>query len=183
MPTLLDTVLIPELLGNINNQIASLVEGDRQATLRLVNVAGIPLHSTLIKSDESQIRNLFRNIRQGILMRCDYLLISNEKVFFIEMKSSPDAAETLASDCIKKFKAVKCIVKYFDNVLLEFHDGQFFNQKLQRFVLLHHAPSINKTATRLGPLPQVQNQINDTPENFKPISVVNGATIDISLLG
>ena len=182
MPTILDNILIPEILATINDHKANLLEADHQARLKSVVISNIPDEATLIKGDETQIKDFFRNIRRGHNKRCDYLLIAHNTIFFVEIKSSPDAPETLADDCIKKFKAAKCVIEYFDKVLQEFNDQYFFNQMNRRYILFYLAPPILKLTTSLKPS-GVQLQLNNQPDRFKSIPVTDGALIDISLLG
>jgi hypothetical protein len=180
MPTILDTVLIPDIITAIDNQTAKLVETDKSAKLKLVQISNIPIDSTLIKGEDTQIKNFFRNIGRGHNMRCDYLLVANNTIFFIELKTNADAPVTLADQCINKFKAAKCVVEYFNNVLFEFNKLSFFNQKEKRFVLFHLAPSINKTTTSLRPLTNTTLNLNDRPEHFKSFPITNGAVVDFS---
>lgn len=176
MPTILDNILIPEIIIPIINQTADLIENGREATLKSVKICNVPNDSTLIRGDNTHLKIYFHNIRNGIDMRCDYVLIANNSILFIELKSKTDPLP-LAPDCIKKFKATKCVIEYFDNVLLEFNNHFFFNEKEKKYILLHLSPSINKTATSLKPKETVPEIVNNIPENFKSFAVTNGSIL------
>ena len=180
MPTILNNILINQIITPIDDQIANLIEKERQAKLKLVKILNVPNDSTLIKGEDTQVKNYFNNTVRGNNMRCDYILIANNTIFYIELKTNSEASTILANDCIKKFKATKCIIDYFDSILLEFNNRSFFNEKEKRFVLFHLSPSINKTTTSLKPKEEYPAIVNNIPENFKFFFVRNEEMIDIS---
>jgi len=178
--TFIRTLLNAGRFGKLERDTAFLEETGRTATLKRIKIKNVLADSILISSDGFDSQTFYQG-GKGPNMRCDYLLVSDGFAYFIEMKSHERAPEVKFDECIKKFKAVECIAEYIDSVIINFYNKQkIFSNLKRRYILFYLSPSISKTTTSLKPK---ELNLNDKPESFRSISVVNEAEIDISRLG
>jgi len=176
---LLNDILKDNILRKINNNIAHLSEKVRNAGLKSIKIANIPNNAVLLYMDDTDTQKIFKSTK-GENKRCDYLLIMDDTVLFLEMKTDSKAPEHYQDECIMKFNAVDCLMAYIDIVINRIYGKErIYEHRKKRFVLFYKAPSIAKTTTSLKPARRI---INDTPENMLTLPVDNDSTIDISKL-
>ena len=151
-----------------------LIEKDESAKLRKVNILDLPSNTMVLALDKIKTDTLFQK-GKGQNTRCDYLIITDDKVIFVEMKSHEDAPNVYRDDCIKKYTSSKCLLAYIDEVVLElYQQPKILEHKDQHYVLLYKDFSINKTSTSLKPSTALSNT---TPEHFLDIAVENDGEI------
>lgn len=178
---MLSEILKGGMFGDIKRKTAYLKETAPDAELKLIKIRNIPENSVLLGMDKVKSDTLFQK-GKGQNMRCDYLLISNAKAYFIELKTSSKAETRYKDDCVMKFKAVDCLTVYIDSVLDKFYNRDvLFSALEKRYIMFYKSPSINKQTTSLKP--KVKRP-NDKPENMlcQPVEQ-SGSEVDISLLG
>lgn len=151
-----------------------LKETDKSATLNKVYLCDIPYDSLIVKMDRIRFDKFLKDRKDwGFNKHSDYLIITNDKLVFIEMKSKKGIDKTLKDECIQKFSSDECIINYADLVFQKMlSKNSFFDKREAHYILLFQGPSIAKT-------PTVQRVItgNTTPSTFKAISVANESTI------
>ena len=136
----------------------------------------------IIKSDKIKIEKLFKGAGKGQRKHCDYLIITNDKVYFIELQSSIDLERKDGIDYVTtQFKGTLCITYYIDSVLINFYNkNKFFDSVQKRYILFCKNLPISKSKLSLKDL---TNESNDKPENFKIIQVDNDGVIAVEELG
>ncbi len=170
------------IFQKIDSDVAHLIEPEPNAFLRSIRIKNLPNDSALLKCDKMKINNVFKDCSRGQNKRCDYILISNNTVYFIELKSAEESETKYFDDCIKKFKGVLCITDYIDSVMVNFYKkDKFFSPLQKKYILLFLSPSINKKPTSLRSCHE-NRPIHNEPDKFLPLPVKNESTIDISLL-
>ncbi|MEI6520467.1 MAG: hypothetical protein WCO98_10605, partial [bacterium] len=135
--------------------------------------------AVLLSLDGVDTQTLFKG-GNGQNKRCDYLLITGDILYFIEMKTSSRAPEKYYDECIQKFNAIECITDYIDSVLVKFYGKvKIFNPLLKCYTLLYKATPIDKQLTSQKPKAE---PMNNTPEMMLTLPVENNSTIDINEL-
>lgn len=188
----LNRILVKERVGRIEQGTGYLVEEDKTAKLKLVKLVNIPNALILIANDRFDTQTFFKKEEEkksGSNKRCDYLLVTRDGLYFIELKShekydrKTDEHKKVTNDvteCINKFKAVGCIAEYIDNIIKTFYGTEkLFEGKQKRYIVFYYAPSINKTTTSRKPL---EKEINNSPETYRSIPVANECEFDFELL-
>jgi len=137
----------------------------------------------MIKSDKITVNNLFMGKGKGQRKHCDYLLITNDKVYFIELKTTIEDENGEDTDYVlQQFNGTLCITEYIDSVLENFYKkNQFFNRIEKRFIIFCKNHPIPIISTRN--LKELRNESNDKPNKFKIIEVENDGVIAIEELG
>lgn len=155
----------------------TLVELDKCATLKTVHICDIPCNSLIIKMDKTKFNNFLKDQKEwGFNKHSDYLIITDDKLIFIELKSITEVGTELKGKCIQKFKSDKCTINYADNIFKEMlSKNPFFSSRKQHYVLLYQAPSVTKLPTVL-----CTENPNITPETFRRIPVQNDGTISFN---
>jgi len=171
----MDILTLKNSLCNVNQCTSGtflLEETDQSATLRKVSLCDIPCDSLIVKMDKIKFNNFLKD-QWGFNKHSDYLIITNDKLVFIEMKSKTEVSQKLRDDCQQKFTSDGCTMNYADTIFkLMLSKNSFFVNKEPHYVLLFQSPSIAKTPTAVGTeLP------NTTPNSFRQISVCNEGTI------
>lgn len=150
-----------------------LEEHDGAATLKKVTVCDIPVGSLVIKMDNKVKFEKFLKDQWGFNKHCDYLIVTEDKMVFIELKSKTDVCEKLIDDCQSKFKSDNCMLTYADKIFNEIlAKNTFFDKREPHYVLLYQASSMAKSPTIFTSLTP-----NKTPDTFRKISVANEGTI------
>lgn len=148
-----------------------LEEKDKHATLKKVTLCNIPNGSLIIRMGNNvKFSNFLKDQRTwGYNKHSDYLIITNDKIVFIEMKSKKEVNQELIEDCIQKFTSDKCVIYYADYIFQEMLlKKTFFNIREHHYVLLYQNLSIAKTLTSIGAeLPNI------TPSTFRRIPISN----------
>jgi hypothetical protein len=141
-----------------------------------------PIDFKMIKSDKIIVNNLFKGKGKGQKKHCDYLLITNSKVFFIELKTSLVVDNTDDIDSvIKQFKGPLCITDYIDSVLFHFYEkNKFFENVKKRYIVFCKNLPISKITTNLK---ELRDESNDKPNKYKIIEVDNDGVVAIEELG
>ena len=155
---------------------ALLKETDKSATLTDVTICDIPKNALVVKMDNNvRFSNFFLDKKEwGYNKHSDYLIITDDKLVLVEMKSKKMLDQELQDDCEKKFSSDECTLLYSDHIIEKLmKKNSFFNKREIHFVLLYEAPSITKTPTSVA----TTVPPNTTPSTFRPIAVPNGATI------
>ena len=156
-----------------NSGVFKLKESGKDATLKEVTLINIPNDSLIVKMDDVKFHNLFID-KWGFNKHSDYMVITDDKIIFIEMKSKSKFDDKLKEECQKKFASDKSTMDYadsiFENLLLK---NSFFRQKEFHYVLLYQSMPINKTPTINQP-----NNSNTEPNNFRKIAISNEGVID-----
>lgn len=98
-----------------------LKESGTDAKLKKVFVGGIPRDSVLIKLDGAKPLNALLAKDFGLRCRCDYVLLTERNgrkiLVFCELKSERFSHPEVSA----QFKGGKCLVRYFESLLQEFH--------------------------------------------------------------
>ncbi len=173
----MDINTLKDSFSNLQNEDNSgefkLKESGKDATLKEVTLINIPNDSLIVKMDGVKFDKLFID-KWGFNKHSDYMVITNDKVIFIEMKSKSEFDDKLGEECRKKFTSDKSVMDYadsiFENILSK---NSFFRQKEFHYVLLYQSLSINKTPTIKQP-----NNSNTEPNNFRKIAISNEGVID-----
>lgn len=139
------------------SSIVKLVEDDRNAKLKEVELTGLPRDRVILKMDKITINSFFK--AGGPNKRCDYLILTqiNGKRFalFIELKS------TYPVDYVLQFKGAVCLTDYCENVLNQFYKQANLLKNYERRFVLFYKTTINKTSTRIV---ATTKKINNSPE-------------------
>lgn len=154
-----------------------LEEPDKSATLKKIHMCDIPNGALIVKMDKTKFNNFLKDQKTwGFNKHSDYLIITNDKIVFVELKSKTDVGTTLKDECIQKFKSDKCTINFADKIFEEMlSKNPFFSNKKQHYVLLYQAPSISKQPTiSTIAIPNI------TPDTFRPIPVQNEGTISFN---
>ncbi|MBP9742892.1 MAG: hypothetical protein KBD37_06005 [Burkholderiales bacterium] len=159
--------------------VVTLIEKHHQATLKRINIKGIPEDAIILHIERIGMAYIFPN-KHSSYSRVDYLIITESSIYFIEMKSSKNADTAKQSDCIKKYKSTECILPYIDEVISMFCNiDKIFINKEKKFILLYHSKgSINKAPTSGKP----DGNSNNTAENFLSLAVENDGEIHFKQL-
>lgn len=154
---------------------ALLRETGRDATLTNITICDLPANALVIKMDKTRFNGFLLDKKEwGYNKHSDYLIVTDDKLVFVEMKSRKLVGKSLSDDCVKKFTSDDCTVKHADNIIEKMMlKNAFFNRRVQHFVLFYETTSISKTLTTMSCTPRP----NNTPLTFRPIAVNNGATI------
>lgn len=176
----MDILTLKKSLCNVKqciSDIYTLVESDKSATLKTVHMCDIPCNSLIIKMDKTKFNNFLKDQKEwGFNKHSDYLIITDDKLVFIELKSKKEVGAELKDECIQKFKSDKCTINYADNIFKEIlSKNPFFSSRKQHYVLLYQAPSVAKLPTALG-----TKNPNVTPETFRQIPVQNEGIISFN---
>ena len=124
--------------------------------------------------DKTRFNNFLSDKKEiGFNKHSDYIIITDDKVVFIEMKSKKEVNQELMDECRTKFTSDECSLDYADAIFQRIlNKNSFFKKREFHFVLFYQALSIAKTPTAPeNPSP------NLTPDTFRPISVVNEGTV------
>lgn len=152
-----------------------LEERDNSATLKKITICDIPNDALIVKMDNNvRFSNFLRDQKAwGFNKHSDYLIITNDKIVFIEMKSREEVNQELINDCERKFTSDNCTMLYADSIFRELLSKQsFFDKREPHYVLLYQNPSVTKTLTTLEKvLP------NTTPKSFRKIPISNDGIV------
>ena len=137
----------------------------------------------MIKSDKITINKLFKGQGNGQKKHCDYLMMTNDTVYFIELQTSIDEdKENDINYIIQQFKGTVCITDYIDSVLFHFYGkNKFFQNSQKRFVLFCKNTPIPITSAKSRK--EIRYGINDKPDKFKIIQVENDGVIALEEMG
>lgn len=151
-----------------------LKENKPDATLREVTICDIPIGALVIKMEDAEFNGFLKPNKQwGYNKHSECVIVTDNEMIFIEMKSQQDVNQKLTDECWKKFTSDCCVINYVDDVFQKMlKKKRYFENKELHFVLLYQTLSIAKTSTA----PQNLSP-NLTPETFRLISVVNEGTI------
>lgn len=148
-------------------------KGD-DATLRAVTMCDIPKDALIVKMDKVRFNNFLIDRKEiGLNKHSDYLIITDDKAVFIEMKSKKEVNQGLLDECRTKFISDECSLDYADDIFQRMmNKNSFFKNKEFHFVLFHQTLSMAKTPTA-----QEDQSPNLTPDTPRKIPVVNNGTI------
>lgn len=154
-----------------------LEETDPHATLKQVNLCDIPTGSLIIKMEATRFSNLLKdNKTWGFNKHSDYLIVTDNDMVFIEMKSLKEVNQTLIETCRQKFASDNCTIYYADKIFEELlSKNAFFKQRCPHYVLLYQGPSVIK-----DPIECVKELPNNTPCTFRRIAIYNGSTLSFN---
>ena len=157
-----------------NSDLYPFEENGNDATLRKVYMCDIPSEALIIKLDKIKFLKFFKeNNGWGFNKHSDYLIVTDDKLVFIEMKSTTSVGPDLKNECIKKFSSDECSMNYADLIFQKMlSKNSFFERREPHYVLLFQALPITKTPTKLGTVTS-----NTTPDTFRQIPVANESTI------
>lgn len=152
-------------------------ETKQDATLREVTICDIPIGAMIIKMEDAEFTGFLKPNKQwGYNKHPECVIVTDNKMIFIEMKSQNEVNQKLKDECWKKFTSDCCVIDYVDDVFLKMlKKNRFFDNKEAHFVLLFQTSSMAKTPIVAGPLPS-----NLTPDTFRPIPVVNRGTVSFN---
>jgi hypothetical protein len=169
-------------IGKIKDNIAFLEESSKDAELNNIKINGLKNNYLLLKMDKVDTQTLYLS-KKGENMRCDYLLVTDNIVYFIEIKSNKKSDTIYKEESIKKFRAVECILDYIDSVLLKFYNIQnYFKELEKRYILFYLGQPIQFQPSLSKKIEIESKTKNDKPENMKKYSVQNASIIDIRTL-
>lgn len=174
----MDIQTLKKSLCNVNqcdSGIFLLEEKDRSATLKKVSLCDVPKGALVVRMDNKVGFHHFLKDQKswGFNKHSDYLVITQDKLVFIELKSKKEVGQGLTDECQQKFASDGCTLYYADKIFeMLLHKNSFFDNREPHYVLLFQAPSIAKTSTSVETMSP-----NTTPDNFRPIPVSNEGTI------
>ena len=148
-------------------------KGD-DATLRAVSMCDIPKDALIVKMDKVRFNNFLIDRKEiGFNKHCDYIIITDDKIVFIEMKSKTEVNQGLKDECRIKFTSDGCSLDYSDRIFQKIlNKNPFFENRECHYVLLFQALPMTKSPTHPDNLLP-----NLTPDTFRPLSVVNQGTV------
>ena len=128
-------------------------KGD-DATLRAVTMCDIPQNALVIKMDKVRFSNFLIDRKEiGFNKHSDYIIVTDDKIVFIEMQSKTEVNQELIDECRIKFISDGCSLDYSDSVFKKIlHKKPFFEKKEYHYVLLFQALPIAKTPTHFDKL-------------------------------
>lgn len=154
-------------------------ENDAHAKIKNIFIDGLSSDALLIKTDKAKVEKIFKGAGAGQNKRCDYVLIDDENMFFIEIKST--FAESNTDEYSKQFKGSLCVVEYIDSVVREFYlDESILSRLNKHYLLLFKKRPIQKLRTSLRPMPHKQSC--NFPDAFSWLEVSEGDTLHLSQL-
>lgn len=170
-----------KVVDPVGNEV-TLIENDKQATLRTVTVHNLPADSFAVKLDGISVDNLFKSTSiKGFNRHGDYLIVTSSELIVVEMKSQKNLKDKLLLDCQMKFKSDYCMFDYCDSIFARIlTKNPFFKGKPIYFVLLYQGAPIAMSPTSAKPAPK--NPQHTDPEKFSKIPVANGARISFQRL-
>lgn len=150
-----------------------LVESDPGATLKEVTVFGLPADAYAVKLDPIKVNKLFNCVKEwGFNKHGDYLIVTDNALVVVEMKSKDDVDEKLAHECELKFKSDTCIFDYCDIVFARMvGKNPFFKGRKVYYVLFYQGPTAEKRP--VSARPSEEPPTHNAPERFARISVRN----------
>lgn len=147
-------------------------ELEKNATLKQVNLVGVPEDCIFLQLDCISTNTLFKNGEYE--KRCDYLIISDNVLYFVELKSHENAPISKKNECIGKFRASLCLTKYIDEVISIVRQKQnVFASKNTYYILIYRNTPIDKTTTSLKP----KKSQHTSPDKFLAIPVANNSDL------
>ncbi len=177
---ILEQLIHSQRFGSINNSTAELKETDIQSKLKSIIISKIPEGFIIIKADGFQLNTIFGE-NKDYIKRCDFVLFSNDTIYFIELKSHENAPKIKMKDVKNQFKTVECIIDLIDKVIERFTGNEFrLNNLNKKFFLFYHNPNIAKLRTSLKG--QYVGFKPNTSDKFHSIAVVDGETINFKEL-
>lgn len=168
-----------EVLNNANLKYVSgnridLIESERTARLKSINIINIAENAIVVHADGFQLNTILKE-KKPFSKTCDYLIVVKDTIYFIELKSHENAPEKKKGDVLDKFKTIECIVDLIDSIITRFSKNQFRLTSLnKKFVLFYLNPTLAKTRTSLK---KSKPSINNSPERFMGIPVRNNEKI------
>ncbi len=160
-----------------SSNMISLNEKGDSAKLKNVKIDMISTYSKVIKSDKVSIENLFNRAGKGQRTHCDYLIITNNKVIFIELKSSFKEGDSFQK-ISNQFKGTLCITDYIDSVLFNFYDKKkFFANIEKKYILLYKNSPIDLRSSK-----EIKSEKKNQLEHIKMIQVDNDQIVTINEL-
>lgn len=154
----------------------TLEESDRSATLRKIVICDLPQEALIIKMDNKVRFNNFLKDQWGFNKHSDFLIVTDDKLVFIEMKSKTEVCQELEEDCQKKFLSDECTINYADTIFQKMlSKNAFFNKRETHYVLFYQSPSVAKTPTAIG-----EEEPNISPNSFRKIPVSNEGIISFN---
>lgn len=174
----MDKPTLKQVLCNCKECISGsflLKETDSSATLTDVTMCDIPANAMVVKMDKVRFCNFFIDKKEwGYNKHSDYLIVTDDKLVFVEMKSKKQVDKYLSDECSQKFSSDECVLIHADNIISKMMKKTSFFDKLEiHYVLLYEALSMAKTPTSANGVISP----NLTPSTFRAIPVVNGGTI------
>lgn len=158
-----------------------LLENGDDATLREVIVSGLPDDAFAVKIDPIKVQNLFSCSGEWAYNKHgDYLIVTEDDLIVIEMKSRTDLTDKVVDDVRLKFRSDTCMLDYCDAVFrIMLEKKPFFALRHTCFVLFYQKLPLQKTTTvpNLGLVPG-----HVTPDAFARIQVANGERINVKRL-
>ncbi len=174
----MDILTLKRYLCNVfqsdDSGIIKLKEESKDATLKLVYICDVPFGSLIIKMDKIRFEKFLNdNQKLGFNKHSDYLIVTEDKLVFIEMKSKREVNHDLVTECINKFSSDNCVLEYADAIFQTMLTKEaFFEKKETHYVLLYQNPSISKTTIALE-----TECPNNIPKAFRKIPISNEGTV------
>lgn len=174
----MDKATLKKSLCNCNDCSAGsfiLEEKEDDATLRAVTLCDIPKGALVVKMDKIRFNNFLIDKKEiGFNKHSDYIIVTDDKVVFIEMKSKKEVNQELTDECRTKFMSDGCSLDYADSIFQRLlNKNSFFANREFHYVLFYQTVSMAKTPTahdnNLSP--------NMTPDTLRPIPVVNQGVV------
>lgn len=159
-----------------------LLETGNDATLREVIVTGLSDDAYAVKIDPIKVQKLFSCERDWAYNKHgDYLIVTDNELIVVEMKSRTDLTEDVVNDVKLKFKSDMCILDYCDSVFrVMLAKNPFFGSRPTYFVLLYQKLPIQKNTT--VPHVRTSGPTHMTPDRFARLQVANGEKINVKRL-
>ncbi|MDE5693705.1 MAG: hypothetical protein K2I09_07295 [Duncaniella sp.] len=160
-----------------------LLETGNDATLREVIVTGLPDDAYAVKIDPIKVQKLFSCEKDWAYNKHgDYLIVTDNELIVVEMKSKMDLTDDVVNDVKLKFKSDTCILNYCDSVFrVMLEKNPFFGSKPTYFVLFYQKLPIQKLTTVPPVLPPAPPQ-HLKPDAFARLQVANGEKVNVKRL-
>jgi hypothetical protein len=132
-------------LHSVGSPSIKLTESNPSAILREVVIEGIDQPTVVVHLRSRGVVCQDLSEADGVQSRCDYLVIQELPdgihVVLIEMKSGSVDRQSIE----RQFKASKCLLRYCEELLREFHGVETKTQ--HKYIVFHRAPPISKRPT------------------------------------
>lgn len=165
--------------ATICSQETTLMENDASATLKEVRIVDLPPNTLVIKMDKANFDGWIKNnLGWGFNKHCDYALVTDSEVIFVELKSKNELTDNMRNDCEKKFQSDICTIEYADAIFANLlSKNKFFINRKKHYVVFYQALSVSKTPTQTK-----DKKANNSPETFRPIAIQNQGTIRFEMI-
>lgn len=157
-----------------------LTESDGEATLNKIEIYDVPPETFAVKIDKFKLDNVFKTAgKWNYNKHGDYLIVTEKKLIFIEMKSAKKVEGSMSEQLRNKFLSDTCIISYFDSIFSNMlSKNSFFKDMETLYIAFYRSPSIQKFPTNMV----AQEPEHTSPEKYAKFGVHNEQKINFNRL-